>query len=77
MGEVIDFPDYIYYGLQKGSKKIDHVRYQNGVDAPLSFFCDGNVSIGRFERNIGKKELSRLMIAWLAINNPDVLKFDD
>lgn len=70
MGELIDFPDKFFYVFD-GNKPIGC-----GTD-DLSIRNEGskvNITVSEL---IEKSDLKQLMIMWLALNYPDVLKYDE
>lgn len=78
MDNIIDFPstDTIHYEMDENA--ITGVYYKKGFCSALGFSNNGTVNWGdAFSFEIPKKDLESLMIAWLALNNPDVLNFED
>tara|TARA_R110000751_G_C13486434_1_gene448513 strand:+ start:280 stop:516 length:237 start_codon:yes stop_codon:yes gene_type:complete len=78
MSNIVEFPNTETIHYEMDGDAITGVNYKKGFGSALGFSNNGKVNWGdAFSFDIPKKDLERLMIAWLALNNPDVLKFDD
>lgn len=77
MENIIDFPDPFRY-LQCGiEEKINGVSWMPSEKENLDFFSDGTVSIGgKGSIKLTKDGLAELMVMWLALNKPELLKLD-
>jgi hypothetical protein len=76
MGTVTEIDDGLSYVLDD-AKKLTAVKWSKRNQF-VEFKIDGSVTCQQNDGfGIGKHELKELMTMWLALNYPDVLKFDD
>lgn len=84
MGEVVELKDPFSYIM--AGKDIDGVMYTKGEDygdacIEIVNYDDKHVLVrcrlGCSASRISKNDLKQLMIMWLALDYPDVLKFDE
>ncbi len=73
---ILEFPDPLRYLLDT-DQKINGVAWIRGKEE-ISLFLDGTINItGKDHIVLPRKDLSDLMVMWLALNYPETLKFDD
>ena len=79
MGKVIEFPDAdgLVYINDRDGKCIGVGAVESGVEFINVDDETALVAMGSKAEFISKKILKELMIAWLALNYPDVIKWDE
>ena len=76
MKNIINFPKSINHTYIEVDGNIEGVSFQKNRRDHIDIYEDAIVYMGNILR-LSKKEISELMVMWLALYNPDVLRFDD